>query len=139
MKTKLFFIFLAVSTHSLCQKVTYKNLLGTSWVLFDSAQALTMTFKFIDSSHLSQKSWAARYQPVMETIIKYSLDASKNPTLLNVEREGEVLKCTTCTIKTMDSLLIIQSLSNSKVDQPPSRTNSLESTWVFKKVAVSNK
>src|SRR5205085_8692084 len=105
------------SIHSLCQKVTYKTLLGTSWVFFDSAQALTMTFRFIDSSHLRQKSWAPRYQPVMETVIKYSLDANKNPTLLNLEWEGEVLKCTTCTIKTMDSVLIIQSLNNSQVDQ----------------------
>jgi hypothetical protein len=139
MKIILLFIFLATSIYSSCQKVTYKSLIGTSWVLFDSARGLTMTFTFLDSTHLSQKSKAVRYQQVMETIMKYSLDANKDRTLLNVEWEGEVLKCTTCTVKMMDSLLIIQSLHNSKVDKLRSKTEALESTWVFKKIALSNK
>ncbi|RZK98192.1 MAG: hypothetical protein EOO89_32450 [Pedobacter sp.] len=73
----------------------------------------------------------------METVIKYSLDTSKDPTLLNVEWEGEILKCTTCTVKILDGLLTIQSVSKSKVDKPQSKTDVSESTWIFRKVAYT--
>jgi hypothetical protein len=138
-KTIFLFSFLAISTPSICQKVTYKNLIGTSWVLFDSARALTMTFQFIDSSHLSQKSWAPRYQPSMTTVIKYSLDTTKNPTLLNVEWEGEVLKCTSCSIKILGRLLVIENSSVSQTDKPLSETEGLQTKWIFKKVVLTHK
>ena len=138
-KTILLLIFLTISTPSICQKVTYKKLIGTSWVLFDSARALTMTFQFIDSNHLSQKSWAPRYQPYMTTVSKYSLDTIKNPTLLNVEWEGEVLKCTSCSIKILDRLLVIENSSGRQLHKPLSQTDGLQTKWVFKKVVPSHK
>jgi len=137
-KTIFLFISLSITTHSICQKVTYKSLIGTSWVLFDSVQALTMTFQFIDSSHLSQNSWAPRYQPSMKTIINYSLDTTKKTTLLNVEWKGEVLKCISCKVKIIDSFLVIESLSNGIVDKPLSNTEKLQTKWVFKKVFPSH-
>lgn len=138
-KTIFFLSFITVSTTSVCQKVTYKNLIGTSWRLFDSARALTMTFQFIDSSHLSQKSWAPRYQPSMTTEIKYSLDTTKNPTVLNVEWEGEMLKCTSCSIKISDRLLVIENSGVSKADKPLSKTDELKTKWVLKKVVPNHK
>jgi len=138
-KTIFLFSFLSILTPSICQKVTYKNLIGTSWILFDSARALTITFQFIDSSHLSQKSWAPRYQPSMTTVIKYSLDTTKNPTSLNVEWEGEVLKCTSCSIKILDRLLVIENSSVSQADKPLSETEGLQTKWIFKKVVRNHK
>jgi hypothetical protein len=138
-KATFVLIFLASSIHSICQKVTYKNLIGTSWVLFDSSRTLTMTFHFIDSSQLSQKSWAPRYQPDMVTIIKYSLDTTTNPTLLNVEWEGEVLKCTSCSIKILNNLLIIQNSSDSQADKPSSKSERIPTQWVFKKENLTHK
>ncbi len=138
-KTIFLFSFLSILTPSICQKVTYKNLIGTSWILFDSARALTITFQFIDSSHLNQKSWAPRYQPSMTTVIKYSLDTTKNPTSLNVEWEGEVLKCTSCSIKILDRLLVIENSSVSQADKPLSETEGLQTKWIFKKVVRNHK
>lgn len=138
-KTIFILYFIAISTTSVCQKVTYKNLIGTSWCLFDSARALTMTLQFIDSSHLSQKSWAPRYQPAMTTVIKYSLDTTKNPTLLNVEWEGDMLKCTSCTIKISDRLLVIENSGVSLAGKPLGKTDEMQTKWVFKKVVPSHK
>jgi hypothetical protein len=138
-ETIFLFYFLAISTPSICQKATYKNLIGTSWILFDSTRALTMTFQFIDSSHLSQKSWAPRYQPSMTTVIKYSLDTTKKPTLLNVEWEGEVLKCTSCSIKILDRLLVIENSSVNQAEKPLSETEELQTKCIFKKVVRNHK
>ena len=139
LKTIILCNFLLISTHSICQKVTYKNLIGTSWVLFDSTRALTMTFQFIDSSQLSQKSWAPRYQPSMTTVIKYSLDTTKSPTLLNLEWKGEILNCTSCSVKILDNFLVIQNSSDSQKAKPLNKTGELQTKWVFKKEIPTHK
>jgi hypothetical protein len=139
LKTMFLIGFLTISIPSICQKVTYKNLAGTSWVLFDSSRALTMTLKFIDSSHLSQKSGAPRYQQSMTTVIRYSLDTTQNPTLLNVEWEGEVLKCKSCSIKILDRLLVIENSNISQANKSIKETEGLQTKWIFKKVAPKYK
>lgn len=69
----------------------------------------------------------------MTTVIKYSLDTTKNPTLLNVKWEGEMLKCASCSIKISDRFLVIEDSDVSKANKPLSKTEELQTKWVFKK------
>ena len=134
MKTISLIALLIISTVSFSQKVGYKDLIGTSWKSFDEAQAWTMTFTFIDSTHLRQKSYAPRYQPTMETVIKYSLDTEHETTLLNIEWKGALLKCTSCKVNISRDLLIIQSVTESTEDKGQNKNKTSNGAWVFKKL-----
>jgi hypothetical protein len=138
MKTILVLLLLTISIHGICQKVTYDNLIGTSWKLLDLAKTINMVFKFVDSKNLSQKSWDARYQPFMETIISYSLDTTSTPTLLHVDWKGEIMNCTECYISVADSLLIIQNIINPQDNSELKKAETLKKTLVFKMQSQSN-
>lgn len=108
MKEIFVFFSLLVSSIGFSQQVTYKNLVGTAWEMVDTSTSLKMTFTFINSKTINQKSWDARYQPTMQTNIGYFLDTTSTPTLLNVEWKGEVMDCTKCFVSFSENYLIIQ-------------------------------
>ena len=113
---KIFVSFcLLIANHCFSQNVTYKNIVGTSWEMLDTTIALKMNFTFIDYKTINQKSWAARYQPNMETNISYFLDTANTPTILNVEWKGEVMNCTKCFISFSDDHLIIENIGGNNI------------------------
>ncbi|HTB52273.1 MAG TPA: hypothetical protein VK718_05810 [Ferruginibacter sp.] len=84
MKNLLLSIFLLLSINSFSQKVTYKDLIGTSWILNDTTESLVMGLKFVDSSHLIQTFSAPKVNMSVSDTPNYLLDLSYNPVLIHI-------------------------------------------------------
>jgi len=73
---------LLFSVDVISQKVTYKGLVGTTWV--SKTGLTTLTYVFTDSSHLIQSVSAPQFKLEEKSTVKYSLDTSVTPTLIHL-------------------------------------------------------
>ena len=94
MKIIIVLFCLIISLNTLGQKVTYQDLIGTSWAYTKMPISDSISFVFLDSSHYMFYYWKDNTNYFNGTLMKYSLDTSYNPTLwffgsYTTEKKGE--------------------------------------------------
>ena len=95
------------------QKVTYQDLIGTSWTYTKMPESDSISFVFIDSSHYKFYYWKNGINHFNGTIMNYSLDTSYTHTLwffgkYTKEKEGgkEEIEGVYCFIKFIDKNML---------------------------------
>jgi len=90
MKILLFFCFQLIAFAAFTQKITYKDLVGTTWATNNLPASDSESYTFIDSSHFDYYYISKKEDgDIVETEqFKYSLDTSYTPTLWYFETMG---------------------------------------------------
>jgi hypothetical protein len=81
MKVIILFFCLTTSIKFFGQKVTYNDLIGTSWTYTKMPKSDSISFVFIDSAHYKFYYWKDGKNLYDGTLMNYSLDTSYTPTL----------------------------------------------------------
>ncbi|MGG9970756.1 hypothetical protein ACQ33O_03085 [Ferruginibacter sp. SUN002] len=95
MKILLLFFGLSVSIKSFSQKVTYEDLIGTTWIPNNLPSTDSCRYTFIDSSHykyyysstIPRKNFSWKFPQGM--VFNYSLDTSHNITLWHLQEYND--------------------------------------------------
>ena len=81
MKVIILLFCLTISLNNSGQKVTYQDLIGTSWTYTKMPISDSISFVFLDSSYYKFYYWKDNKNHFNGTLMKYSLDTSYTPTL----------------------------------------------------------
>jgi hypothetical protein len=81
MKAILLLFCLIISIKFFGQKVTYKDLIGTSWTYSKMPKSDSISFVFLDSLHYQFYYWKGGKNYFNGQLMNYSLDTSYTPTL----------------------------------------------------------
>ena len=97
MKNILLLLCLIISLSSFGQKITYQDLIGTSWTYAKMPISDSISFVFLDSSSYKFYYWENNKNYFNGTLMEYSLDTSYTPTLWHfgayeTEKEGEKVR-----------------------------------------------